>query len=133
MARLASNGIHERPEIRVYSVGSQLYLMPTWEEFQRVIKDALVGISEKDVNKLIQRLRGIVISRTKLNSEARRFVNTLRRIVKRSSDTFVLRMHGEAVIAALREFRYRQSTVSSTNPEFQILSELSKVLGFLPV
>ena len=37
-------------------MGSQLYLMPTWEEFQRVIKDALVDVSEKDVNKLIQHL-----------------------------------------------------------------------------
>ena len=82
MTRLASNEIHEWPKIRVYSVSSQLYLMPTWEEFQRVIKDALVDILEKDVNKLIQCLWGIVISRTKLNSEAQHFVNTLWGIVE---------------------------------------------------
>jgi hypothetical protein len=131
-ARLVSGQLNHRPEIRVFSVSSQLYRVPTWEEIEKVIKDALGDTSETDTDKIIQILRDIATGKTTLAPGTRHCqgVNILRQIVENLGEPIVLRMHCEAVLAALLEVRRDGST--STDSETKALVELSEVLYFVP-
>lgn len=134
-AQLASVDLNKRPEIRVFSVNSELYRVPAWKEFEKVIQNALVDTSENDTAEIIRSLLEKVTSRKGLKPEAQRSVGFFRKIVEQERKTCVLLMHCEAVVAALLESRRSQPTVSSTDPEsndYDILAELSEVLGFVP-
>ena len=52
--QLVSYGIHKRPEIKLYAVNSEKYRMPTWEDFEEVIRNALVDTSVEDTAKIIK-------------------------------------------------------------------------------
>ena len=131
-AQLASVHLNERPEIRVFAVSSEIYQVPAWKEFKKVIQDALVDTPIEETAKIIRILQERVDSGVGLNSEAQQSVNGFRLIMTQKKETWTLIMHCEAVVAALLEFRKDRPTVSSTDPESSFLAELSKVLGFVP-
>jgi len=130
-AQLASVGLNKRPEIRVFAVNSGRYRMPAWEEFKKVIENALVDTSEEDKVKIIQTLSEAVVNGTGLTPEARQSVKFLRDIIMgRQKDTCDLLMHCEAVVAALLQFRQSPST-DLTFKDHKILADLSEVLGLV--
>jgi hypothetical protein len=138
ITRLASaqgNADNNRPEIKVFAVSSQNYQFPSWEGFEKVIRDALVDTTVEDATKIIEILREKIEHGKGLNSDARRALGSLRRMMNREQSQaqkpFTLGMHCEAVIAALLDFRRSQSE-SSTDPKANNLTELSKVLNFVP-
>jgi hypothetical protein len=117
--------LKKRPEIRVLAVNSETYRVPSWEEFEKVIQNALVDTTEKDSADIIRSLKEKVTSGKGLAPDAKRSVFFLKGIIeKRQKETCNLLMHCEAVVAALLE--------SATKPESSILAELSKVLGHVP-
>ena len=61
-ARLASVNLNNRPKIRVLAVNSEQYWVPAWEEFEMVIRNALLDTSEKDKDNIIRALREKIIS-----------------------------------------------------------------------
>ena len=52
--QLVSYGIHKQPEIKLYAVNSEKYRMPTWEDFEEIIRNALVDTSVEDTAKIIK-------------------------------------------------------------------------------
>jgi hypothetical protein len=101
-ARLASLE-NKRPEIRVFAVNSELYRVPSWEEFENVIRNALQGTSDSEKNQIIRNLQEKVSSGKGLKHEAVRLLSIFRRMMKGELKTYSLYMHCEAVIAALLE------------------------------
>lgn len=137
-AQLASYGVNKRPEIKVFAVNSEKYRMPTWEDFEVVIQNALVDTSVEDTAKIIKIVKEKVTSGKGLGA-ANRSLHIFRNAIeggKKKKDHYSLIMHCEAVVAALLDYRrsHNQSMVSSTStdPESTILAELSKVLGLVP-
>jgi hypothetical protein len=102
-ARLASVKLNKRPEIRVFSVRGETYLVPAWNKFEDVIRNALTDTSEKDATEIIRNLRDKITTGKGLNSEAQRSVGLMGRIIKHKQATCTLIMHCEAVIAAILE------------------------------
>jgi hypothetical protein len=134
-ARLTAAKVNKRTEIRVFAVSSELYQVPAWECFEKVIKDALVDTLEKERDKIIRTLLDRVTSGKGLRQEARRSVIFFQKIVKEEMKTCSLIMHCEAVVAALLESRLGQPTVPSTDLESKdnrILAQLSEVLDLVP-
>jgi len=124
-ARLASVGLNKRPQIRVLAVNSEQYRVPSWEEFEKVIRNALLDISEEDKGNIIKVLREKIISGRGLEPEATSSLFFLRKIIVNHRDeTCSLLMHCESVVAALLE--------SQKNNNDDILRDLSKVLGHMP-
>lgn len=123
-AQLAFVKLNMRPEIRVFSVSSETYQIPAWEEFENVIRRALRDSSEEEATEIIRNLRDKVTTGKGLKPDARRSVAFIRRIMEGLEKKCTLIMHCEAVTAALLEFRASQPT---TDPEKK-LAELSKVL-----
>jgi hypothetical protein len=69
-AWLASADLNKRPEIRIFAVNSEQYLVPAWEEFQKVIRDALGrGSSDLEKTKIIQNLEQKVFTKKGLKPE----------------------------------------------------------------
>lgn len=118
-ARLASFE-NKRPEIRVFAVNSELYRMPTWKEFENVIRDALLDTSDSEKGRIIHNLRARASSGDGLKPDAIRLLRTFRSIMDGELKTFSLYMHCEAVIAALLECNQDSDDT---------LANLSKVLG----
>jgi hypothetical protein len=123
-AHLASANINNRPQIKVLAVNSEQYRVPSWGEFEKVIRDALLDISEEDKGDIIEALRNKIITGKGLAPDADRSLFFLREIIEnRHKETCNLIMHCEAVVAALLE---------SQKDDNLILAELSKVLGHVP-
>lgn len=133
-ARLASVKLNERPRIRVFAVNNECYRVPTWKEFEKVIRDALVDTSEKETDEIIHNLREKVITGKGLNQDAVRSIAQFRQFVQQEVETCDLRMHCEAVVAALLVSRRSQPMEYSTEQEsnYKYLAELSEVLGLVP-
>lgn len=123
--RLASAGFNERPEIRVLAVNSEEYRVPSWEEFEKVIQNALVDSPEKDRVDIIRNLKEKVISGKGLARDTTTSLQFFKSIIEGGLETCNLLMHCEAVVAALLE-----SLTKFNNND--ILAELSKVLGHVP-
>lgn len=104
IAKLASSESKfvKRPEITVYFLKSQVFKVPTLAEIEKVIKDALGGTSEEDTDYITKHLLNHV-NGTIVMPEIQRSLGFLRRIVEGSKKTLTLRMHCEAVAAALLE------------------------------
>jgi hypothetical protein len=130
-ARLALVKLNKRPEIKVFAVGSDVYQMPSWEDFKTVIRNALVDSPEEETAKIIENLREKAIHGKGLNSDAQRALSFLRNVILGNQDrtTCILRMHCEAVVAtALLPLPEE----SSTDRSYDILVKFSQVLGLVP-
>lgn len=137
---LSAEGRHpaQRPEIKVLAVSSELYLLPAWEDFKKVIQDALMDTPADDVAKIIEKLHDKVISEKGLNSDVKRTLHILRKVLTKEKKTHVLSMHCEAVVAALLESRRHQSALSTGSidtgstdtgsTDYKFMAEFTKVL-----
>lgn len=133
---LAKNLEHNpRPEIRIFALRGEHYKVPAWEEFEKVIRDALMDTSKEDAAIIIRNLKDKVIGGKGLKQEAytSNTIKNFRRIMEGQQATYFLYMHCEAVVAALLYWQTRARTASSTltDAECKTLSEFSKVLGFV--
>lgn len=127
---LSAEGRHpaQRPEIKVLAVSSELYLLPAWEDFKKVIQDALMDTPADDVAKIIEKLHDKVMSENGLNPDVKRTLHILRKVLTKEKKTHVLSMHCEAVVAALLESRRHQSALSTGSTDYKFMAEFTKVL-----
>jgi hypothetical protein len=117
----------QKPIIKVLAVNSEEYSVPHWDEFKRVIREAF-AVSEKGlVDDIINILEEKVKGGLGLAHDAHRSLFHFRNIMKGKMKTCRLRMHCEAVLAALLEARQR----APTDAKLERLSEFYKVLGLV--
>ena len=112
----------EKPRIKIFAVSYEDYLVPTWDEFKRVIREAFTVDDKSDVDAIISTLEKRATSKTGIRAEAYRSLYLIRQFMEGSRKTYKMRMHCEAVLAAL--LVAKQSS-SDTDP----LAKFYKVLG----
>ena len=107
--------------------------MPAWDEFKRVIRDAFASDwdgSQAAIDILEENITLNPTDPSDLLDLAKGNLRFLRRIKQGTADeTHQLRMHCEAVFAALLEARNRSA--STTNPEVVTLAEKFAVRGLV--
>jgi hypothetical protein len=109
-------------------VSSERYQVPTWDRFETVIRGSLARKNENEVQLIINTLKDKVVAGHGLTCEAQRGLFRLRGIIEGTTKDLVLRMHCEAVFAALLEAR-RAEAQSNTNTDLDFLAQCFKVLG----
>lgn len=124
---MASPNTFKKPKFKVFAVNSEDYSVPPWEEFKRVIREAL---PEKDnVNDIITTLED---SCNRCKGDVRTSLRLFLDIKDGKKKTLRLRMHCEAVFAALLEIRKRaQSKSPAVTDMFVEQTEIFKVLGLV--
>lgn len=122
-----------KPEIKILAVKTEAYVVPTWDEFKHVIRGAVSDWDEGTVDHAIATLEKTVKYGIRLAPEARRSLNAFRKIMEGGMATFKLRMHCEAVFAALLEARDRAQSKPSadTDTTSETLANFFKVLGLM--
>ena len=95
-----------KPKIRILAVESEIYEVPPWDQFKHVIWEALVDVEEVDIKRIITALEEKVMKRYGVAPETVRSLHLLRGIIDGTMKTCHLRMHCEAVFAALLEARH---------------------------
>jgi hypothetical protein len=121
-----------RPKIKILAVKSEEYRVPTWEEFKRVIREALTNVDEEEAETIIKTLEMRVKGEGKrlLGKETQYGLTFIKKCMEGGIRSCVLRMHCEAVFAALLDARSRVPTDTDTD-ELKTMAEISKVLGFM--
>src|SRR5882762_3807658 len=127
----ASPNDFAKPEIKILAVDSEEYELPSWDKFKRVIRDALTGLEEEVVKQIIDTLESKIIGNDiSVPKEVQKGLRTMKQVIKGDTKTITLRMHCEAVFAALLEARGRPTDIDTENV-FKTLAEIWKVLGFV--
>ena len=128
----ASPDLFKKPEIKIFAVMSEDYSVPSWDQFKQVIGDAFTIMDEKaTIDRIITTLEDRVKDGYGLTREARRSLNDFRRIITGDLEIYNIRMHCEAVLAAIldaQRSRVSQSSDSDTMTKLGIMCEISKVL-----
>ena len=127
----------KKPKIRVFAVSSKQYLVPSWGEFECVIREAFTAEAEEDtVERIIASLVNKIRTGDGLTPEVS-LSNPLKfiwKVIEGSTPTYHhlnLCMHCEAVFAALLDAHNRAQSKSSadTDADLETLAKFSKVLG----
>jgi hypothetical protein len=122
-----SSNDFKKPKIKILAVNSKQYKVPPWNDFKRVIREAFTEKkNEKEIDIIITTLENKVKGGGGLTREANRCLKNFRRIVDDELKVFTLRMHCEAVFAALLDARKR-TTSSGNDIDLKALFEFSKV------
>jgi hypothetical protein len=129
----------QKPKIKILAVNSEVYTVPPWSEFQRVIREALTGASKDDVESIITILEDKFMNGTGLikGAQTSQRLMQIKRIMNGTEPSLILRMHCEAVFAALLEARRQVQSKSSESVADMIdtglerMAEIFKVLGFV--
>ena len=123
----ASPDTFKKPEIKILAVKSEEYLVPSWDKFRSIIRNAFtVKDSDDTVERIIATLETKVIKGVGLSPDAKRSLDVFRKIVEDKLEFYKLRMHCEAVLAALLEARNQAQLKSSSDTE--TLTKFFKVL-----
>ena len=89
------------------------YKVSPWDEFKRVIRDVFPVTEKKDiVDQIISNLEKKVKDGDALKREGQCSLSSFRKIITGELETYQLRMHCEAVFAALLEARQRTESKS---------------------
>ena len=125
----------KKPNIKIFAVTSEEYSVPDWDQFKRVIREAFTD-TDSDigaVNYIISILEDRVKTGFGLRPDAQRSLATFKRIMEGNMKTYTLRMHCEAVLAALLDASRRAQSESSTDTDtdLEALANFYKVLGLI--
>jgi hypothetical protein len=121
----------KKPKIKIFAVNSEEYTVPSWKDFKRVIQEAS---ADKDkVDDFITALEEGIREGSMLKGDAPRHLATIKRILEGNMPTIRLRMHCEAVFAALLEIRQRVQSQSKSpaDTDFKELAKFFEVLGLV--
>ena len=122
-----SLGSFQKPKFRILAVKSDEYLVPPWDEFKHVIQEALKGYTEEHVDNVSSVLQQKVREKVDMRVHS---VQLFWEIMNGKKESVILRMHCEAVFAALLEARER---VDSNSPEDADLNDLKGLSNFYKV
>ena len=123
----------KKPKIRVFAVSSEQYLVPSWSEFEHVIREAFTAKGEEDT---VERIITSLVNKIKTGDGLTREVSlshpltVIREVINGCSQpTYNLRMHCEAVFAALLDAHNRAQSKSSadTDADLETLAKFFKV------
>jgi hypothetical protein len=111
----------KKPQIKILAVNSEEYIVPPWDRFKLVIREAFTNESEIFVDQIITTLEERVKNKVGLRPEAHNSssLHRIRGIMEGNprSPTLTLRMHCEAVLLALLEARQQAQDSADTKWE----------------
>ena len=104
-----------KPKIKILALESENYEVPPWDQFKRVIQEALMGMGEDHINSIIRTLERKVLHGHGLSKETRCGLSLLKQIIENLIPIYNLHMHCEAVFAVLLEAHHQAQLNSSTD------------------
>jgi hypothetical protein len=113
-----------KSKIKILAVKSEDYKVPHWDQFKRVIREALTDVTETEVDSIINTLE----EKVKAKKDRLHFFC---KVMECEVKSMTLRMHCEAVFAALLEARYRAESSASNDADLKTLAKFFKVLGLV--